>query len=113
MSAEAVDRRRFLGQAAGIGAAVAVAGVAHGAEVPDAVGDAKKRIRVGVIGCGSVSGRYLPHLSECPFVEVVSVCDIIPERAVNGCTIASTAQTVVVWCSNSEGHLFLLFMLWI
>jgi len=81
MSAEAVDRRRFLGQAAGIGAAVAVAGVVHGAEVPDAVGDAKKKIRVGVIGCGSVSGKYLPHLSECPYVEVVSVCDVIPERA--------------------------------
>jgi predicted dehydrogenase len=37
---------------------------------------------VGVIGCGSVSGRYLPHLSACPYVELVSTCDIIPERAV-------------------------------
>ena len=41
-----------------------------------------KRIRVGVIGCGSVSGVYLPHLSKSPFVELVSTCDIIPERAV-------------------------------
>ena len=31
-----------------------------------------KRIRTGVIGCGSVSGSYLPALSKCPYVEVVS-----------------------------------------
>lgn len=40
-----------------------------------------KKIRVGVIGCGSVSNMYLPHLSKCPYAEVVSVCDIKPERA--------------------------------
>lgn len=39
------------------------------------------RIKVGVIGCGSVSGVYLPHLTKSPYVEVVSVCDIKPERA--------------------------------
>ena len=43
--------------------------------------DKPKRIKVGVIGCGSVSGVYLPHLSKCPYVELVSACDIIPERA--------------------------------
>ncbi|HJQ80217.1 MAG TPA: Gfo/Idh/MocA family oxidoreductase, partial [Lacipirellulaceae bacterium] len=43
--------------------------------------DSNKRIRVGVIGCGSVSGAYLPNLAKCPFAEVVSTCDIIPERA--------------------------------
>lgn len=42
-----------------------------------------KKIRVAVIGCGSVSGRYLPSLAKCPFAEVVSVCDIIKERAIN------------------------------
>jgi hypothetical protein len=36
-----------------------------------------KKIRIGIIGCGSVSGVYLPHLSECQYAEVVSVCDII------------------------------------
>ena len=41
----------------------------------------KKRIRVGVIGCGSVSRMYFPHLKESPFVEIVSACDIKPERA--------------------------------
>jgi predicted dehydrogenase len=40
-----------------------------------------KRIRTGVIGCGSVSGSYLPVLTKSPFVEVVSLCDIKPERA--------------------------------
>ena len=34
-----------------------------------------------MIGCGSVSGQYLPVLTKCPYVEVVSVCDIKPERA--------------------------------
>jgi len=46
-----------------------------------AAGARPKRIRVGLIGCGSVSGVYLPHLSKCPYAEVVSTCDIIPERA--------------------------------
>lgn len=45
------------------------------------VRSAEKRIRVGVIGCGSVSNMYLPHLSRSPYVELVSACDIIPERA--------------------------------
>ena len=40
-----------------------------------------KKIRVAVIGCGSVSNMYLPHLTKSPHVEVVSVCDIKPERA--------------------------------
>ena len=40
-----------------------------------------KKIRIGLIGCGSVSGQYLPHLSKCAYAEVVSVCDIIYERA--------------------------------
>lgn len=43
--------------------------------------DPAKKVKVGVIGCGSVSGQYLPHLAKCPFAEVVSACDIRPERA--------------------------------
>jgi len=39
------------------------------------------KIKIGIIGCGSVSGVYLPHLMNSSFVEVVSVCDIKPERA--------------------------------
>jgi len=42
---------------------------------------ASAAIRVGVIGCGSVSGVYLPHLTKSSHVQVVSVCDRVPERA--------------------------------
>jgi predicted dehydrogenase len=38
-------------------------------------------MRIGIIGAGSVSGVYLPHLKKSPEVEVVSICDIKPERA--------------------------------
>jgi len=44
-------------------------------------GNLQKKIRVGVIGCGSVSNSYLPNLSACPFAEIVSACDIRYERA--------------------------------
>ncbi|HEV7378767.1 MAG TPA: Gfo/Idh/MocA family oxidoreductase [Dyadobacter sp.] len=40
-----------------------------------------EKIRVGVIGCGSVSSQYLPHLHKSPFVSLISACDIIIERA--------------------------------
>jgi predicted dehydrogenase len=39
------------------------------------------KTKVGVIGCGSVSTQYLPHLSKSSFVELVSACDIILDRA--------------------------------
>ncbi|HMF71421.1 MAG TPA: Gfo/Idh/MocA family oxidoreductase, partial [Flavitalea sp.] len=41
----------------------------------------QRRIKIAVIGCGSVSGQYLPHLSKSAYVELVSACDIIYERA--------------------------------
>jgi predicted dehydrogenase len=66
-----IHRREFLGSGAALAAAVRRAGAA----------DAPAKVRVGVIGCGSVSHVYLPHLSKCPHVELASACDIIPERA--------------------------------
>lgn len=42
-----------------------------------------KKLRVGLIGCGSVSNRYIPHLQTSPVIELVSLCDIKYERAVN------------------------------
>src|SRR5574343_1146261 len=45
------------------------------AELPE------KKIRLAIIGCGSVSTQYLPHLSKSKFVELVSCCDIIYDRA--------------------------------
>ena len=63
-----IDRRAFVGLAAASGAALSVRAD-------------EKKIRVGVIGCGSVSHSYLPHLSKSSHVELVSACDIRPERA--------------------------------
>lgn len=57
------------------------AGAAIGSGATALAADGPKRIRTGVIGCGSVSGSYLPVLTKCPYVEVVSLCDIRPERA--------------------------------
>ncbi|MFN3648146.1 MAG: Gfo/Idh/MocA family protein [Armatimonadota bacterium] len=71
-----MDRRTFLGQCGAVGSALAVAPA-----VPAAAGEAGKKIRVGVIGCGSVSGMYFPDLKKSPHVELVSACDRIPERA--------------------------------
>jgi len=42
-----------------------------------------RKIRIGIIGCGSVARMYLPHLSSCSYAELVSTCDIIYERAKN------------------------------
>ena len=41
----------------------------------------ERKIKVAVIGCGSVSTQYLPHLSKASFVEIASCCDIIYDRA--------------------------------
>lgn len=42
-----------------------------------------EKVRVAVIGCGCISGIYLKNLTTrfSDTVEVVTVCDIIPERA--------------------------------
>ncbi len=71
-----LNRREFTRSALVAGAAVAV-----GALPLQAASGERRRVRTGVIGCGSVSGSYLPVLAECPFVELVSLCDIRPERA--------------------------------
>ncbi len=98
MSAESgIDRRTFVGQGLTAGATMALSQAAisqmalSAAEAGDETGakaeaqPAKsargERIKVAIIGCGSVSGVYLPHLSKAPYVELVSACDIIPERA--------------------------------
>ena len=73
--------RRDVIRTIGAGAAVAaVGGRTSTARAQRAAGSGKK-IRVGVIGCGSVSRHYLADLKRRAFLEVVSVCDIIPDRA--------------------------------
>lgn len=83
-----MDRKQFLSRLSSIGVAAVAAPVIGTSSLEAATSftdtpalSADKRIRVGVIGCGSVSGMYLPHLIKCPYAEVVSVCDIIPQRA--------------------------------
>ena len=71
-----INRREFTKATLLAGAALASGAV--GTLAADAP---VKRIRTGLIGCGSVSNQYLPQLTKSPFVEVVSLCDIKPERA--------------------------------
>lgn len=77
-SSHLLNRREFTKTTLLAGAAAA-----SGALTTLAADGPAKRIRTGVIGCGSVSGAYLPNLTSSPFVEVVSLCDIKPERARN------------------------------
>jgi hypothetical protein len=82
MNATKIHRRAFFERSAVAGAAAALGNVVN--QQSEAVASdvaSAKRVRVGVIGCGSVSGAYLPHLAACPFVELISTCDIISERA--------------------------------
>src|SRR5256885_98273 len=77
-----VHRREFLKNTAIAGAGLAVAPNLLAAESNSGTSNFPSgKIRVGEIGCGSVSGSYLPNLTSQPFIEVVSVCDIIIERA--------------------------------
>jgi predicted dehydrogenase len=70
-----LNRRQFTRTALLAGSALAATAA------PTFAAEGTRRIRTAVIGCGSVSGSYLPVLTKSPFVEVVSVCDIKPERA--------------------------------
>ncbi|HKO79052.1 MAG TPA: Gfo/Idh/MocA family oxidoreductase, partial [Chitinophagaceae bacterium] len=71
-----ISRQEFLKSTAMAGAALLLSSIeGFSLTNPD------KKTRVAIIGCGSVSGVYLPHLSKSPFVELVSVCDIRYERA--------------------------------
>jgi predicted dehydrogenase len=78
-----MDRRDFLQRSVVTGITAAVTPLAATSTFGQATAQESgaKRVRVGLIGCGSVSGVYLPVLSACPYVEVVSLCDIKPERA--------------------------------
>jgi predicted dehydrogenase len=71
-----ISRQEFLQTTAMAGVAVLLSSIKGYANETR-----QKKIKVGVIGCGSVSNQYFPHLSKSPYVELVSTCDIIPERA--------------------------------
>lgn len=71
------SREQFLKTTAMAGAALLVSSLEGWA-----LTTADKKLRVAVIGCGSVSNRYLPQLLSSSSIEVVSLCDIKYERAV-------------------------------
>jgi len=75
---EKQSRAEFLKKTAMASAALLVSSLEGGAAATP-----EKKIKVALIGCGSVSNRYLPQLLSSPMIEVVSLCDIKPERAVN------------------------------
>lgn len=71
-----LSRKEFLEKTGSAAAAMLLSGImAEARQYP------QRKIKVGVIGCGSVSTQYLPHLSKSPYVELVSACDIRYERA--------------------------------
>lgn len=39
-----------------------------------------QKIRVAVVGCGNVAGKYVPHLQQSAAVELVAVCDALSDR---------------------------------
>lgn len=38
-------------------------------------------LRTAVVGGGTISSRHLDGLSECPYTDLVAICDVDPERA--------------------------------
>ena len=73
-----ISRQQFLQYTAGAGAAMLLSSLEGLAlETP------QKKLRVALIGCGSVSNRYIPHLQTSSLIQIVSLCDIRYERAVN------------------------------
>src|SRR5436190_18310957 len=73
-----ISRQQFLQRTAMAGAAVLLSSLESWA-----LNTPEKKLRVALIGCGSVSNRYIPKLMSSPLIEVVSLCDIKYERAVN------------------------------
>jgi predicted dehydrogenase len=71
------SRKKFLQYTASAGAAILLSSLQSFALTTN-----DKKLRVAVIGCGSVSNRYLPQLLSSKLIEVVSLCDNKYERAV-------------------------------
>jgi len=72
-----ISRQQFLQRTALAGAAVLVSSLESWANTTN-----EKKLKVALIGCGSVSNRYLPQLLSSKLIEVVSLCDIKYDRAV-------------------------------
>ena len=72
-----ISRQEFLKMTATAGAALLLSSLETFAKENNA-----SKLRVAVIGCGSVSNRYIPHLQSSALIDIVSLCDIKPERAI-------------------------------
>lgn len=71
-----ISRKEFLKYTAAAGAAVLLSSLEGLARVLP-----EQKLRVAIIGCGSVSNRYIPHLQTSKLIEIVSLCDIKYDRA--------------------------------
>jgi predicted dehydrogenase len=71
-----ISRNQFLKYTAMAGAAALLPSLESLAAVTPG-----KKLKIAVIGCGSVSNRYIPHLQTSSLLEIVSLCDIKYERA--------------------------------
>lgn len=71
-----LNRRKFLEATAAAGAAVLLSSLES-----IAANYSEKKLKIALIGCGSVSNRYIPHIQSSPLLELVSLCDIKYERA--------------------------------
>jgi predicted dehydrogenase len=71
-----ISRQKFLQYTATAGAAVLLSSLEG-----FALETLEKKLRVAIIGCGSVSNRYIPHLQTSSLIEIVSLCDIKYDRA--------------------------------
>ncbi len=74
----AISRQQFLQRTATAGAAVLLSSLESWA-----ISTPQKKLKVAIIGCGSVSNRYIPHLQSSSMIEIVSLCDIKYDRANN------------------------------
>jgi predicted dehydrogenase len=72
-----ISRQDFLKRTALASAALLLSNLESWALTTD-----DKKLRVALIGCGSVSNRYLPQLLSSKLIEVVSLCDIKYDRAI-------------------------------
>lgn len=71
-----ISRQKFLQYTAAVGATLLLSSLESFATAEN------KKLRVAIIGCGSVSNRYIPHLQTSSLIEIVSLCDIKYDRAV-------------------------------
>lgn len=76
--AKTISRQEFLHYTAAASAAVLLSSLESWAQEKP-----QNKLRVAIIGCGSVSNRYIPHLQASAHIRIVSLCDRKYQRAVD------------------------------